>query len=166
MYTREYLIALFFPAQHPYWFVSVLPHNPILFTYPYFPNTILFPPKKYRNGSRNEIFFVCFRPFSSLPRGGKTLKCRDWHANRPSSPEKGGNKHARAMLSLWVGWCPCIVMFSENIHESPGLPRSRIPYPWAGSRESNNGFHVILCSVHYWQCDDFPNSQSQTLFSS
>ena len=46
MYTREYLIALFFPAQHPYWFVSVLPHNPILFLYPYFPNPIPFPPKK------------------------------------------------------------------------------------------------------------------------
>jgi len=56
MYTREYLIALFFPAQRPYWFVSILPRNPILFLYP----------KKYRNGSRNEFFSIC-RPFSSLP---------------------------------------------------------------------------------------------------
>ena len=31
MYTREYLIALLFPAQRPYWFVSVLPRNPIPF---------------------------------------------------------------------------------------------------------------------------------------
>ena len=57
---------LFFPAQRPYWFISVLPHNPISFLYPYFPNSIPFLPKKYRNRSRNEIFFVRFRPFSSL----------------------------------------------------------------------------------------------------
>ena len=31
MYTREYLISLFFPAQRPYWFVSVLLRNPIPF---------------------------------------------------------------------------------------------------------------------------------------
>jgi len=46
MYTREYLIALFFPAQRLYWLVSVLLRNPIPFTYPYFPNPIPFPPKK------------------------------------------------------------------------------------------------------------------------
>ena len=62
MYTWEYLIMLFFLAQRPYWFVSVLPRNPILFPYPYFPNLIPFPPKKYRNGSRNEVF----RPFLSV----------------------------------------------------------------------------------------------------
>jgi len=42
IYTREYLIALFFPAQHPYCFVSVLPRNPIPFSYPYFPNRFRF----------------------------------------------------------------------------------------------------------------------------
>ena len=40
MYTREYLIVLFFPAQCSYWFVSVFPCN-----YPYFPNLIMFPSK-------------------------------------------------------------------------------------------------------------------------
>ena len=49
MYTREYLIALFFPAQRPYWFISILPRNPIPFSYPYFPNLIPFPQKKYKN---------------------------------------------------------------------------------------------------------------------
>ena len=62
MYTREYLIALFFPAQHPYWFVSVLPHNPILFLYPYFPNPIPFPPKNIE--TKVEMRF--FRPFPSV----------------------------------------------------------------------------------------------------
>ena len=28
----------------------------------------------------------------------------------------------------------------------------------AGSSGSNYGFRMILCGVHYWHCDDFPNS--------
>ena len=43
MYTREYLIALLFQAQRPYWFISVLLRNPIPFPYPYFSNPIPFP---------------------------------------------------------------------------------------------------------------------------
>jgi len=66
MYIQEYLIPLFFPAQRPYWFVSVLPHNPIPFPYPYFPNPIPFLSKNIeteveirffrRNGNRNKVF--------------------------------------------------------------------------------------------------------------
>ena len=62
MYTREYLIALFFPAQRPYWFVSVLPRNPIPFPYPYFPNPIPFPPKNIET----VVEMRFFHPFSSL----------------------------------------------------------------------------------------------------
>ena len=62
MYTREYLIALFFPAQRPYWFVSVLLRNPIPFPYPYFPNPIPFPPKNIET----EVEMRFFHPFSSL----------------------------------------------------------------------------------------------------
>ena len=51
MYTREYLIALFFPAQHPYWFVSVVPRNPIPF-----------PPKNIET----EVEMRFFRPFPSV----------------------------------------------------------------------------------------------------
>jgi len=62
MYTREYLIALFFPAQRPYWFVSVLSLNPIPFPYPYFPNLIPFSPKNIET----EVEMRFFRLFSSL----------------------------------------------------------------------------------------------------
>ena len=60
MYTREYLIALFFPAQRPYWFVSVLPRNPIPFPYPYFPNPIPFPPKNIE--TKIKMGFFCLFP--------------------------------------------------------------------------------------------------------
>ena len=62
MYTREYLIALFFPAQRPYWFVSVLSHNPIPFSYSYFSNSIPFPPKHIK--MEVEMRFFC--PFPSI----------------------------------------------------------------------------------------------------
>ena len=59
MYAREYLIALFFPAQCPYWFVSVLPRNPIPFPYPYFPNPIPSPPKNIET----KVKMRFFRPY-------------------------------------------------------------------------------------------------------
>ena len=62
IYIREYLIALFFPAQRPYWFVSVLPRNQIPFPYPYFPNPIPFPPKNIET----EVEMRFFRPFPSV----------------------------------------------------------------------------------------------------
>ena len=62
MYIREYLIALFFLAQHPYWFVSVLLRNPIPFPYPYFPNPIPFPPKNIET----EVEIRFFRLFPSI----------------------------------------------------------------------------------------------------
>ena len=67
MYTREYLIALFFPSQHPYWFVSILPRNPIPFSYPYFPNLIPFLPKNYRNRTKNKIFLSISVRFHHYP---------------------------------------------------------------------------------------------------
>ena len=60
MYTREYLISLFFSAQRPYWFVSVLLRNPIPFPYPYFPNPIPFLPKNIET----EVEMRFFRPLS------------------------------------------------------------------------------------------------------
>ena len=58
------MIALFFPAQRPYWFVSVFSRNPIPFPYPYFSNPIPFPPKNIKTEIEMR-FFLRFRPFSS-----------------------------------------------------------------------------------------------------
>ena len=62
MYTREYLIALFFSTQRPYWFVSVLSRNPIPFPYLYFPNSIPFSSKNIKI----EVEMRFFRPFPSV----------------------------------------------------------------------------------------------------
>ena len=70
MYTREYLIALFFPAQRPYWFISILPRNPIPFPYSYFPNPIPFPSKNIET----EVEMRFFRRFSWLCAGPRGLK--------------------------------------------------------------------------------------------
>jgi len=128
MYTREYLIVLFFPAQRPYWFVSVLPRNPIPFPYPYFPNPILFPPKDIET----VVEMRFFRPFPSVFIASYE---RDW---KPSRSQKIPENEPEAISSA----VPCAAT-SDLLAGHASTIQEGVAQALACARGAHNFFPMV-----------------------